>query len=398
MKTHTKLFLPIALLGLVLLIDKIALIPVVRDAGRRETTPMENLRVNFATVLERLKKSQKAGQAIEAGQAQPQTAPYIFLGSSRSEIFQALHPDVIRAAPGLRADRRAEFLQANFETRGIVRAADVWLQYLMAGVVVDSGIQPKLLLIELSPEMLNESNPHGIQNRIGINVYDPPELWDLLRSATGELRYDTALRLLFTAYNYSLRPEGALRNLAAGKTYRDNGALAMLMLSQQPSVKPLPADYVDYPINAIPPDQYQLRFVGYTNHLAKHDILKDYRFSPTQFGVLRLLLERLRGTDLPVLFWFPPVHPELAERRAALLAGVASDANAGAEGLTVGAKSEAAYAEIRAAGFPLIDARESELACRYWTDASHLSDRCAPEVLQYLLDAYERAATRRPAN
>ncbi len=386
MKTHTKLLMPIALFGLVLLVDKIALIPAVRDAGRREATPMENLSVSFTAALEQLKRSHAVGQADSSNLP---SAPYIFLGSSRSEIFQALHPEVIRAAPGLRADRRAQFLQATFETRGILRAGDVWVELLMTGVVLDSGIRPKLVLIELSPEMLNDANPHGVQNRVGVTVYDPPEMLALLRTATGDLRYDTARRLLFITYNYNLRPERALRNLMNDKTYRDNGALAMLMLTNQPSVKPLAADYVDYPIDAIPPEQYAERFVAYTDLLAERDILHDYRFSPTQHGLLRLLLKRLRGAELPVLFWSPPVHPELERRRAQRLA---SDANADSSGRTPGEAAEAAYAEIRAAGFPLIDVRESELNCRRWTDASHLSDRCAPEALQYLLDAYEQAA------
>lgn len=368
MKSKLKIFAPLALIVLVLIVDKIALIPVIRDACRRESTPMENVARNLERLLQK--------QTLIASESADRRSRVLFLGSSRSEIFQSLHPTTIQKAAGLAPAERESMIRMEFETRGIVRAADVWLQHVMADVLLRSEVRPDYLVVEVSPEMFNENNPHGIQNRIGINVYGQDLLWDLFWSSTGKTKYETGLRLAFLSYNFSMRPEHALRNWMSGKSYLDSDYLARMLLSQQKSVEPLPEGYVDYPIDAIPPDEYKKRFVGYATHLLTNDILRDYRFSETQQGVFNLMVDRLRAANINAVFWSPPVHPELANARAQRI-----DADRQAE----------ITKKVQASGFVFVDVTEQDLNCKYWTDASHLSDRCAPETLQFIL---ERASAR----
>ena len=67
MKTKLKIFAPLALFCLVLLVDKIALIPAIRDAGRRESTPMENIALNLGRLLEQEKTARDASPTTAAG-------------------------------------------------------------------------------------------------------------------------------------------------------------------------------------------------------------------------------------------------------------------------------------------------------------------------------------------
>ena len=291
-------------------------------------------------------------------------------------MFQALHPDEIRRAPGLDPAARDRLLTSRYETRGIVRAADAWLEYVMADTLLASGLAPEVLYVEVSPEMFNENNPHGVQNRIGVNVYNARLMWDLFWNSAGDARTAAGLRVMFLSYNYSLRPEAAVQNLMRGKTYLDNSSVSLMLLAGQASVMPLPPGYVDYPVDQIPPDEYQKRFVDYTTHLVTNDILRQYRFSETQARVFDYLVDRLQAAaadgQFKVVFWSPPVHPLLYAARERLLdqAGQAR-----------------IVAKIKSAGFTYIDVRAADLDCKLWTDASHLSDRCAPAALQYLIEA-----------
>ncbi|MCR9142395.1 MAG: DUF1574 domain-containing protein [bacterium] len=376
MQTRLKLFVPLALLVLVFVVDKIALFPELRDAGRREATPMENIAINLKARLEQ--ESLTAAGAAQS--AKTYQAPVVFLGSSRSEIFQTLHPTSIAAAPGLSASDRAAVTGMRYETRGIVRAADLWLQYVMADTVLETEFKPATLLIEISPEMFNHNNPHGVQNRMGVNVFNARLLSDLFYCGTRDVKFATGLRLAFLSYNYNLRPERALINLNKGKDYLEQGAMSRLLLWQQPSVKALPADYVDFFIDRIPPAEYEKRFIDYTNHLVENDILREYEFSETQLRVLELFLKRLSASGINAVFWSPPVHPELESARSALL-----DAE----------RQSQAIEMIRAAGFDYVPVNQAELNCRYWTDASHLSDRCAPAVIRMIQErspAFKTAA------
>ncbi|MEQ9363651.1 MAG: DUF1574 family protein [Leptospirales bacterium] len=362
MQAKLKLFVPVALLLLVLVVDKIALIPDFRDAGRREATPMENVAINLKARLEQERLSSSAP-------SKKYRAPVLFLGSSRSEIFQTLHPDAIAVAPGLSPADRQAVAALRYETRGIVRAADLWLQYVIADAVLESDFQPAALLVEISPEMFNHNNPHGVQNRMGVNVFSARLLADLFHCGTRDVKFATGLRLAFLSYNYNLRPERALKNLLKQKDYLEYSAMARLLLWQQPSVKPLPADYVDFRIDRIPPNEYAKRFPGYTRHLVENDILRDYEFSETQARALSLFVSRLRAAGINAVFWSPPVHPELEAARDALL-NIERQA--------------AMIKKIEAAGFSYVDVTQAELNCGYWTDASHLSDRCAPAVMRFI--------------
>ncbi len=365
MQDKRLLFVPVALLALVLIADKIALIPAVRDAGRREATPMENVAINLKTRL-------KQERLVASGPSKTYQRPVIFLGSSRSEIFQTLHPDSIAAAPGLSPADRTAVSALRYETRGIVRAADLWLQYVMADAVFETGFQPASLVIEISPEMFNHNNPHGVQNRMGVNVFPARLLADLFQCGTGDVRLATGLRLAFLSYNYNLRPERSLRNMLNGKDYLELGAMARMLLWQQPSVQPLSPQYVDYRIDRVPPKVYKKRFPGYTRHLVENDILRDYEFSETQARILKRFIERLQSKKINAVFWSPPVHPVLETARRLRIDSHRPE------------RQRDMIAMIEAAGFAYVDVRQAELPCRYWTDASHLSDRCAPAVVRFI--------------
>lgn len=365
MQRNFKFFAPLGLLCLILLVDKLVLWPALRNAGRRDTTPMENIAIN----LDRLLKLE-----IYQKQSHPDTyrAPVFFLGSSRSEMFQAMDPELIRKASGLNPDTRTALLARRYETRGIVRAADAWLQYVMLDVIIRSQLKPEFVLIEMSPEMFNANSPYTVLNHIKSNVYDKELLWDLFSNSYGDVRKEAALRLTFLSYNYGLRPERVFRNLANGSDYLASADGPVLLLSMQSSVKVLPPDYQDFRIDNIPPQDYKKRFVDYTNHLLKDNILKEYEFSPSEGQIFKLLVDRLKANRVKAIFWNPPVHPELARKRYKIITHL---------------EIQTIIKKIKKSGYPYVKVDPENLNCKLWTDASHLSDRCAPQTMQYILHA-----------
>ncbi len=354
MDTRYKYYILI-LFGGVFLLDKLALIPVLREAGRAEPTANENIIYNVREVFRRA----------------PVDRPVVALfGSSRSDIFKFMAPAELKKALHLTAAEKTTLAGQHFETRSIIRASELFLAYTLIESMLRER-KPDLVVLEVSPEMFNKNSPFNMNLYIQNHVYDTAILKAAPGFTSGSLRAEVINRLLFATYAYRWRPERAVENLIRGETAAQSRFLTQILLDRQPNVEPLPADYKEYEEGDIPADVFEKRFVQYTEFLVNENILMRYENDPDEVKALAAILELCRERGVRVVVWMPYVHPILARRWAAT---------------DYPAIQPQVEATVRAAGVPFFKGFSYNMACRRFVDASHLSGRCAPYLMARILE------------
>jgi len=343
------LLTPILLFLLVFTVDKVACSAEVVQKTRAEQTPVEHLLRNIDTL--------KA--------TGPERRPWVvFLGSSRSELFQHLHPTHIRSS-SLAAPEQALLDHFYLETRLPFKAASTLANFSFLERLLRPGTLPDLIILEYSPEMLNENGPFNSGLFLQGNILDRPLLEQIFPFLDLKSKLDVLFRLSFPAFHYHIRIE---RVFTAGPDDFDSALTGMLFAHRQRTT-PLPPEYQDYPVGEIPPQIYQERFLDYSDYLKNDFILKDYTISQVELHALRESIELARRANVPILLWIPPVHKELSERLA-----------------STDYREQGPQIERELASrVPLFRVPES-FACQRYVDSSHLSARCSPELAFTLLE------------
>lgn len=353
---------PLLLLLLLLIVDKIALIPAVRDAGRKPPTPIENLR--------------NAIQFTRPEAARDPRPEIVVLGTSRTKNFEYLHPDTIERDPYLSPARRSRLLGMRFETGTILPAADMLVQYVYAREYLASKVRPRLMVLEVSPPAFNKNSNNNLELFMHGNVFD----YEVLLKLAGIVQPDrwglVGTKVAFASYAYGFRPENALRNLIRGRTYRDSAEDAMRLILMMPRTKAIPADYDDQPEEPQASVNYRQRIDEYTDYV-EGMYLRRFEFDTAELKLLDRILSEATKANQPIVLWKPRSHPHLEKRSAEL----------GFERAFVQVETL-----IRARGVPYYDAaRDVEFACRRHRDASHQSARCMPYLMDRIVDvAVER--------
>ena len=357
MKTpRLLLWLPLGLLVLIFALDKLALVPVLREAGRSDPTPNENI-IHNMRALYRKAPTDKPVLAI--------------FGSSRSDIFKFLAPEEIERGLFLSPAEKRRMQALHFETRSVIRASELFLTYTLIENMLRER-KPDLIVLEVSPEMFNKHSPFSMNLYIRNHVYDRPILRAALGFTSGDLRLEVIARLLFATYAYRWRPERAVMNLIAGERAADEGRfVAQLLLDQQKNVEPIPEDYREYPEGDIPIDVFEERFQEYTDFLERSNILMNYRNDPDELRTLSAILELCKERGVPVVVWIPYVHPVLSRRWATT---------------EYPELHPRVVAAIEAAGVPFFRGFAAKMECRRFVDSSHLSGRCAPYLMSRILE------------
>ncbi len=348
------IFYPLLLALLVFLVDKVALIPGLMDAGRAEMTPFENM-VNTLTPL-----------------LQQDRRPVIFtLGTSRSDIFHYLSPATIRGS-GLSQAEKQRLLRATVETRGVIRASEMFLSYAIIHRIVEENIRPDLIVLEVSPEVFNKNSPYHLVGQLHDQVFSWKILKDAFFYVKGRAALLTLEKILFVSYGYRFRPERALSNLAKGKRIETQNIATAILLSR-PTVEDIPANYLDFPEKNMPAEIYAQRFRGYADYLIAESILKNYSYDESEKMILLAALNMIRDNNLPVVVWMPPVHPVLQEEW---------------KNRDIPEKNMELKALLKNLNVAYFSGPDDVPVCDRFSDASHLSRRCGPAVMNKILDTY----------
>ncbi|MBE7437117.1 MAG: DUF1574 family protein [Spirochaetales bacterium] len=341
------LLTPLFLFLIVFVVDKVAWFPVVVQKGRAEQTPFEHLLRNIDTLK----------------QSGPESRPWVvFLGSSRSEIFQHLHPTSIESS-SLSKEAQALLTRFHLETRLPFKASSTLANFSFLERLLRPGPRPDLIVLEYSPEMLNLNGPFNAALFLQGNILDRPLLRQIFPLMDLKSKLDILIRLGFPAFHYHIRVE---RVLTAGPDDFDSVLTGMLFANRPPST-PLPDNYQDFAAGDIPSAIYQERFLDYSDYLKNEFILKNYIISPVELRALYESIALARKAKIPLVLWIPPIHQELARRLA-----------------TTEYAGRGAAIENDLADRALL-IRMPDLPCQRYVDSSHLSARCAPEVAHLLL-------------
>jgi hypothetical protein len=361
MKRSRYVTYPFFIFALIFLLDKIALIPPIWEAGRGPQTPIDNLVESLRSHIEAY------GQRKKSGESRPLV---LFLGSSRSELFRHLTERSIRAAPSISERERKVLLSTYFEPRMAYKAADMFIQMLLIERLLEMRPRPDLTILEFSPEMLNANGPASIHRYIEESIFPLHQLYGFLPILQGEERREVLNRLLFASYAARFRPERLLGRLL--DTDRSDGAqqFARAYLAGRPPVEEIPRSYIDYDSRAIPEEVYQERFLGYANYLKNDFVLKNYAIHPSELLSLYRILDLAAANELRIAIWIPPVHPVLT---------------AYWNETEYPKRYPEIVAEIEKRGFPLIRGSSTGIGCSRFVDSSHLSARCATHLALDLL-------------
>ncbi len=373
MNRNQILLFPLLLFLALFLLDKLALIPAVRNPGRPGPTPLENMVLSLEESFALYHSLQRAGK---------ESRPYVlFLGSSRSEFFQYLDVSELRHSPFLRPEERARLTGLFFEPRYAYKAADIFVQLVFLDRILKKEELPDLLVLEFSPEMLNRNSPSNIQKYIYENILDPSFLWEIYPLLEGEEKGVVQNRLLFSSYAYRFRPEKALVNALTGKDPGQSGVLARALLKGRPVTRPIPGSYEEYPLEGIPAEVFQEKFIGYTRYLREEFVLRDFTLDRSERRTFSHILKRLESRGVKTVVWIPRVHP-LMEREW--------------ERIGFPSLMEELRGEVKERGMAWYDAWQGELPCLRFVDSSHLSARCAPPLVARILGAAREQYPRLP--
>ena len=353
---------PVFLLLGVFAVDKIALIPSIRDAGRKPSTPMENLQ--YAIVL---------GRAAAAADPRPE---FVVLGTSRTKAFRYLHPETIRRDPWVSDQERRRLLGIRFETGTVLPAAEMLVQMTYVREYLRQIPKPDLFILEVSPGMFNANSQNSMELFLAGQVYETGLLWQLAPLARGTRLAEVLTLVAFPSYSYGFRPENAIRNVLRGRDFRTGSEMAMKFITMLPRTKRIPAGYIDLPDVPEKSEAYRRRIEGHTEEVSRQ-YLRNFEFDTAELGLLSRIIDLARQRNVPVVLWRPRVHSHLMARTTKL--GI-NEAFLRVEDL-IRQKQAPYYSAAADSGF----------ACRRFPDTSHLSARCQPYLMARILRAAEAA-------
>ncbi len=352
MRNEKLILYPLLIVILIFALDKLALIPSIRDYGRPDMTPMENMQTNLATI------------------AKTNSNPDVLVfGTSRSDIFKFIHPSELPTAPAINSKDKKLLLSTYIETRGVIRASELFVTYAMLRSIIDDGMRPEAVLVEVSPEMFNKNSSFNIYRQIIDQIYPVRYMIELLWFTKGKPFKEALNRTLFASYAYRFRPERAISRIITGKKVSRNN-MAVFLLGQVPVTETLPNGYRDYEPGNIPPDVFQERFIGYLNTLKENGTMMNFEYDPAELEILHRIINVAKENKIKLILWRPPLHPVY---NAAI-------------GNTVYREHESGILKVmKDSGFPVINGEKLKMECNRFVDASHVSGRCAPWLMAHII-------------
>ncbi|HNA78910.1 MAG TPA: DUF1574 family protein, partial [Turneriella sp.] len=289
----------------------------------------------------------------------PGARTVVVFGSSRSERFNLLKQEN-QISEYLNPKQKEQIQQTQFLVYAQVGAQMVAYYHALDHLWRRNMI-PDAVVLELGPELLEleHKNNHGKSEFIFADEYDYEYYRFLEKYGKKSVAEEARARLLFAGYAIKPRPELLVHDYR-GKA-QDEQPEYSLIEKYVRSYK----DYLDSDLTGKLREERVGQFVTmYGNNY------KIFAVDPLMDESLRRIVKMAKEKNVPLLLYKPFVHEEL---KAVL-------------DKTPYAPAVDRYAKELVGGTVSFHyASQNDYQCKYWSDASHYSTRCTPEIMYHLL-------------
>lgn len=383
MKRNIFLY-PIFLLLLVFLVDKIILWDPILRKGRRESTPLESIKLGMDRIWEQKQNSSNNDKTV------------VFFGSSRTEGLRFLTKRAILDDSYLDRTSQNNLLRFQYEFRGAAKASELLYHYVLLKGLLTSGYTPEAVFFEISPEMFNRNSPYHASIQFRSNSFPYSELIHLWDFAETDWKKEVASAIAFPSGHYQFSIGSFFSQTITGKDYLTDD-MTVNLYSALPSVQ----DYTGYiglsetasdsvggtnsneGNNNSKPNSldlkkhskdFQEKIVGYSHFMRDEFILQNYQFSPSEEKIFLEIVRMAQTAEFPIVFWRPRVHAYYQN----ILSEVGLDP-----------VDEMVRETLQNNNLAYINLQKQNMRCDFFLDSSHLSPVCAPEAIQILLNHFE---------
>jgi hypothetical protein len=350
-KNHMRrwLYYPLLLLALLFVADKLFLL-----SGKGTNGSVEGAGIAL-TETARIRLDNEASFIAK----KPGTRSVIVLGTSRSERFNLLKQET-SVTEYLNKAQREQLLETQFLVYAQVGAQMV-AYYHALDLLWRKNFIPDAIVLELGPELLEleHMNNHGKSEFIFSDEYDYNYYQFLEKYAKKSVAEEARARLLFAGYALKPRPELMLHDYRA-RPQNERPQYSMLERYVR-SYK----DYLESDLTGKLRDERIGQFV--TMYSGNY---KTFAVDPLMDESLKRIVQMARDKNVPVLLYKPFMHKELKR---------VLDQTPYAPAVDKYAK------EFTGKNIQFYYATQDAYKCKYWSDASHYSTRCTPEIMYDLL-------------
>lgn len=355
--SHRWLYYPLLLLTLLFAADKLFLLTAKSSAGAIEGSGIqlsETARIRLDN--EASFTAKKNGTLPHCGKA---CRTVLVFGSSRSERFNLLKQET-SISEYLAKPQREQILETQFLVYAQVGAQMV-AYYHGVERLWRQNLIPDAIIFELGPELLEleHRNNHGKSEFIFSDEYDYDYYRLLEKFGKKSVSEEARARLLFAGYALKPRPELAISDYRARP--QNERPQYSIFEKYVRSYK----DYLDSDLTGKLRDERIGQFL--TMYEGNYKI---FAVDPLMDESLRRIVKMAREKNVPLLLYKPFVHEELSR---------VLDKTPYAPAVEKYAK------ELPGGSVKFHYATQSDYKCKYWSDASHYSTRCTPEIMHHLL-------------
>ena len=287
------------------------------------------------------------------------TKTVVVFGSSRSERFNLLKQET-RLSEYLNEPQKKQIMDTQFLVYAQVGAQMAVYWHALDHLWKQNYI-PDAIVLELGPELLEleHKNNHGKSEFLFSDEYDYDYYMLLAKYGKKSVRDEALARLAFAGYALKPRPELLVYD------YRPK------VQEERPEysvIERYSRSYKDF-LDAEMTGQVREQRVG--QFLAMYaGNYKIFAVDPLMDESLRRIVAMAKAKNVPVLLYKPFVHAEL---KAVL------DKTPYSPAVDKYAK------ELPGGSVKFHYASQDDYKCKYWSDASHYSTRCTPEIMHHLL-------------
>ncbi len=355
------LYYPLLLLVLLFAADKLLLLTGKPSAGAVEGAGIE------LTETARIRLGNEASFIAKKNGTLPGCAKdcrtVLVFGSSRSERFNLLKQET-SISEFVTAKEREQILQTQFLVYAQVGAQMV-AYYHAVDRLWRQNLIPDAIIFELGPELLEREhrNNHGKSEFIFSDEYDFEYYRLLEKFGKKSVSEEARARLLFAGYALKPRPELIVSDYRV-KPQNERPEYSVLEKYIR-SYK----DYLDSDLTGKLRDERIGQFL--TMYEGNYKI---FAVDPLMDESLRRIVRMARDKNVPMLLYKPFVHEELKR---------VLDKTPYAPAVEKYAK------ELPGGSVKFHYAKQEDYRCKYWSDASHYSTRCTPEIMHHLLRQVE---------
>lgn len=343
------LYYPLLLLALLFVADKLLLLSGKATAGSVEGAGIA------LTETARIRLDNEASFAAK----KPGTRSVIVLGTSRSERFNLLKQEA-SVSEYVNKTQRDQLLETQFLVYAQVGAQMVAYYHALDHLWRQNFI-PDAIVLELGPELLEleHVNNHGKSEFIFSDEYDYDYYQFLTKFGKKSVADEARARLLFAGYALKPRPELLLHDYRA-RPQNERPEYSVLEKYVR-SYK----DYLESDLTGKLRDERIGQFL--TMYAGNYKI---FAVDPLMDESLKRIVQMARDKNVPVLLYKPFVHEELKR----------------VLDKTPYAPAVEKYAKVLPGKtIQFHYANQNDYKCKYWSDASHYSTRCTPEIMHHLL-------------